>query len=306
MRVKILGGAGMLGTMLVDWLSRDRRLKTTVTYRHPEHATRLQRLYPDISVEAMDAETTMPLLAGCDWVINAVGIIKPYIRPGQMGDTLRAVSVNTLFPLKLAEQAERFGCRVIQIATDCVYSGRDGRYDELARHDATDVYGKSKSLGEALSTNVSILRCSIVGPEIRSHLSLLSWFLGQPQGGVVDGFQNHLWNGITTLHFAKLCGALIHGAMTQTLGLQHVVPADDVSKAELLRLFALSYQRPDLTIRDAEASEPIDRRLRTCHKEINDQMWRAAGYDTSPSISQMIAELADYKLAHDRRLVVAQ
>ena len=44
---------------------------------------------------------------------------------------------------------------ILQIATDCVYSGATGGYTESSSHDALDVYGKTKSLGEvALPTSI--------------------------------------------------------------------------------------------------------------------------------------------------------
>ena len=38
--------------------------------------------------------------------------------------------------------------KIFQIATDCVYSGRLGKYNEKSEHDDTDIYGVTKSLGE--------------------------------------------------------------------------------------------------------------------------------------------------------------
>jgi dTDP-4-dehydrorhamnose reductase len=44
-------------------------------------------------------------------------------------------------------------CKIFQIATDCVFSGSKGNYNEKNLHDAFDVYGKSKSLGEINNKN---------------------------------------------------------------------------------------------------------------------------------------------------------
>ena len=82
----------------------------------------------------------------------------------------------------------------MQIATDCVYSGKKGSYNEDDLHDALDVYGKTKSLGEAQSPNLLNIRCSIIGPEQGKHVSLLEWFLTQEPGAKLQGFAHHHWN----------------------------------------------------------------------------------------------------------------
>ena len=50
--------------------------------------------------------------------------------------------------------------KIFQIATDCVFDGEKGNYSELDSHNARDVYGKSKSLGEVNNKNFYNLRCS--------------------------------------------------------------------------------------------------------------------------------------------------
>jgi dTDP-4-dehydrorhamnose reductase len=198
-----------------------------------------------------------------------------------------------LFPMRLAVAAERSGARVIQIATDCVYSGRDGNYDERAAHDPTDVYGKSKSMGEVHSPNVTHLRCSIIGPEVKGFVSLLSWFLKQDANATLNGYRNHQWNGVTTLHFAKICGGIIKEA-PKLPHVQHVIPSGDITKADLLRSFAREYHRETVTIKDVDAPTVIDRRLRTTNAEVNAALWKTAGHPQPPTVEAMVHELAAY------------
>ena len=203
--------------------------------------------------------------------------------------------VNSLFPHTLARAAEAADCTVLQIATDCVYSGRTGRYTESSSHDATDTYGKTKSLGEVRSPWVHHLRCSIIGPEDagRPKDSLLEWFLGQPQHATVKGYTNHRWNGITTLAFAKIC----HGIMSQGIDLpqmQHVVPLSPITKLDLLRVFADCYLRPGIQVQAAEALMAVDRTLATEQPSVNRNLWLAAGYAPRPPIAELVAELAAY------------
>ena len=250
----VLGSTGMLGSMVLKTWDEH----VGFTTREDFDATN-----PDISS-----------LASYDWVINCIGMIKPYC-----DDVEAAVRVNALFPHTLP-------ANTIQIATDCVYSGKKGNYVETDEHDALDVYGKTKSLGEA--PHIKNLRCSIIGPELKGHKSLLDWFLAQTEA---NGYTNHRWNGITTYHFSKIIqGVIREGLELPTL--QHIVPADVVTKAELLRLIA-KYINKGIKVIDIEADEAVDRTLSTNDPYLNKKLWEAAGYSEPPTIEQMVRELAE-------------
>jgi dTDP-4-dehydrorhamnose reductase len=296
--IGILGASGMLGSMMPDVLSGDKKLKLIATVRKEELAAHGRNRYKNIEWQVLDAEETnveklSSIIGDASWIINAIGITKPYIHDDNPEEVERAIVVNSLFPHKLARAATLKGARVLQIATDCVYSGAKGQYVESDLHDAFDVYGKTKSFGEVHLPNVSNLRCSIIGPESKSFLSLLEWFRRQPQNAQVNGYTNHQWNGVTTLHFARLCRGIITTNMTLP-HLQHVVPAGTISKAELLKSFAKEYQRQDIIIKPVEAKTVIDRTLATENETLNRALWVAAGYTEPPSIPQMVKELAQF------------
>jgi dTDP-4-dehydrorhamnose reductase len=282
--------------MVLDYLRGSSSLKLTATVRTRDMLQKLQARFPESDWRLLDAERCsvndiVDVLSDAKWVVNAIGVIKPYINDDNAAEVERAVTVNALFPHLLARAAEQTGCRVLQIATDCVFSGSKGKYTEKDSHDPLDVYGKTKSLGEVYSANMHHLRCSIIGPEPKGHVSLLDWFLGQPSNAGVSGYVNHQWNGVTTLHFAKLC----HGVIEHGLDLphvQHLVPQGVVSKAELLECFRREYRREDIAITPTEAKTVIDRTLATLGGSLNRQLWAAAGYEEPPSVPQMVAELA--------------
>jgi dTDP-4-dehydrorhamnose reductase len=307
-RVIVVGATGMLGAMLVDVLARKPGLTVTATGRDTSLLEKAARLVPDVRWLRFDAadDDYRRSLDGHDWVINAIGLIKPYVRDGVMQDVEQAIRVNAIFPHHLARAAASVGARVVQIATDCVYSGRRGRYVESDAHDPEDVYGKTKSLGEVAATHVLNLRCSIIGPELRGHRSLLDWFRSQPRGAKVNGFTNHRWNGVTTLQFAELTAAIVHGSVRPP-GLQHVVPEDDITKAELLRAFARAFDRSDMEIADSLASQPVDRTLATQHDDTNRSLWQAAGYSAPPTVPSMVDRLAafDSRLLNDVPTLIA-
>jgi dTDP-4-dehydrorhamnose reductase len=292
-KVLVLGATGMLGSMVYDWLRRDASLEVSVTVRDVNEA-RSMGFGPRASLRQVDAERgETPDLDGFKWVVNCIGLIKPYIRDDNREDVRRAIEVNSLFPMRLAEAAEKSGTTVLQIATDCVYSGRDGNYDESAPHDAIDAYGKTKDMGEVQSPNVRHLRCSVIGPQLKGKDSLLNWFLTQPANAKLNGFRNHLWNGVTSLHFAKLCTGVITTGV-ELPQVQHVVPATDITKGDLLRIFAMEYHRLDVAVNDVDAATHVDRRLQTRNRETNRKLWVAAGYEVLPTIEHMVHEMAQY------------
>jgi dTDP-4-dehydrorhamnose reductase len=283
--------------MVTDELARRPGMRVAATYRAPSSIP--QRIsIPGagwVPFDASDSNLDEALLA-CgqhQWIINAIGITKPLIRDDNPQEVERAIRINALLPHVVSRFAEAHGARVLQIATDCVYSGAKGAYVETDPHDALDVYGKSKSLGECFAPNMAHLRCSIIGPEPKDFKFLIEWFRSQPARGRVNGFVNHKWNGITTLHFARLCAGIIE-TETSLPHLQHVVPEGVISKAEMLHEFAAAYRRTDVQINDIEAPKVIDRTLSTVNPELNRQLWHAAGYQTLPTLPEMIAEAAGY------------
>lgn len=209
-------------------------------------------------------------------VINCIGLIKPKIK-----HPIDAIIVNAEFPYMLPKDT-------IQIATDCVYSGNQGNYVETDPHDATDVYGKTKSLGEA--PHIKNLRCSIIGPEVKNHVSLLDWFLSQKKA---NGYINHWWNGITTYHFSKIVQGIIREGI-KLPNIQHIVPADKVTKAGLLQIIASAYMKK-IPVAVVEGEEAIDRTLSTNNPDFNRRLWKAAGYKKPPTIETMVRELASLK-----------
>jgi dTDP-4-dehydrorhamnose reductase len=226
-----------------------------------------------------------------DYIINCLGITKPHIKDDSEQDVARAKLVNSLFPAELASLAENTGSRVIQIATDCVFSGRKGHYLETDAHDAADVYGTTKSLGEVVSNNVMHIRVSTIGRELGRNTLLLEWVLSHAQGATIPGYTDHFWNGVTTNHFANVVRGIIENDGFRS-GLSHLVPADELSKAGLVRQIASAFGRTDLIIKDTDSGKPIDRTLSTTDPVFNKRLWAGAGYLDIPTIEQLIDEIA--------------
>lgn len=286
----------MLGSMVVDVLAADGRWSVAGSVRTAELAAACRERLPDVEWRVLDAGDERSLagaLDGAAWVVNAIGLTKPFVHDDDPAEVERAVWGNAIFPFRLSQAAEAVGANVIQIATDCVYSGAIGQYVESAPHDALDVYGKTKSLGEVRRPNMFLLRCSIIGPEPSTPSYLLEWLRNQPAGATVNGYTDHRWNGVTTHAFGRLCAGIIGGAEVAS-GLQHVIPTGEVTKAELLELMASAYGRGDITVVPGASAHSVDRTLRTEAPEANAALWASAGYAVAPTVAQMVSDVAAF------------
>jgi dTDP-4-dehydrorhamnose reductase len=308
-KVLVLGGTGMLGSMLTDVLSTSPQIKVIATKQPTEcgqnslttttepiewHSYTFDARHPSALKKLLDA--TEP-----DYIVNAIGLIKHNINTDSPSDNMKAIALNATFPLLLSEVVGPY-TRIIQICTDCVYTGMRGAYNESDRHDAQDIYGKTKSLGELVGDNTTLIRCSIIGPEQKTFKSLLEWFRRQPAHARIKGFSNHQWNGVTTLQFAKLCRGLITND-TYRQKIQHFIPANTINKLDLLRCFASHYLRNDIAIEESQAHESVDRTLATLHPEVNKFLWSLAGYtDQIPTIAEGVLELSQYEKSLSTKL----
>ena len=83
-RVTILGGSGMLGSMLVDYLSRQEEFEVHSTVRTEDLLRKCSSRVPEAEWRLYQFDPTNPngmmdAFHGMDWVINAIGITKPLI-----------------------------------------------------------------------------------------------------------------------------------------------------------------------------------------------------------------------------------
>lgn len=266
MKIVVLGATGMLGSMVYAFLKDTAEFNVVGTARNKTD----NFIHFDANGNSDELRT---ILKGCDYVINCIGITKPYCHDDNMEEVRNAVTVNSLFPHILNEIAKNNNFKVLQIATDCVYSGKTGKYNEDSLHDPLDVYGKTKSLGEVKSSSYLNIRSSIIGPEKYNKVFLLEWFLKQPKGAVLNGFSNHFWNGVTTLQFVKLCLTIIKEDkfyfLNNISSIQHFVPNEIVSKYRLLCMFNEVFNK-ELIIKEQKAGDStIDRTLETKYNSIS-------------------------------------
>lgn len=158
-----------------------------------------------------------------DVVVNCAGIVKPLAI-----DEVETIEVNSLFPHKLARLCSSLGARMIQVSTDCVFSGIRGNYSEDSVSDPLDLYGRSKLLGEITYGKHLTIRTSMIGRELGTRRNLIEWFLAQT--GEVKGFTRAIFSGLTT---RALSHVVLELAESKVSGLIHVA-GKPMSKYDLL------------------------------------------------------------------------
>lgn len=190
-------------------------------------------------------------------VINCMGMIKSR----KDIDDIDFIYVNSIFPRILANACDFLGFKIIHPTTDCVFDGLKGKYDENNLHNATDVYGKTKSLGEP--ENATVIRTSIIGEEINQSRSLIEWIKSNKDKKVF-GYTNHTWNGITCLQFAKVCENIIDNNLFWN-GVKHIYSPNSVSKLELVNMVSDIYNL-NIEVESKETSSKCNRTLSSISK----------------------------------------
>jgi dTDP-4-dehydrorhamnose reductase len=292
MKILVLGGTGMLGLAVVSELRKYDNLSIHTTFRQPEFKTDERVSSQKIDLSTISYTELEELVKDKDVVINCAGLIKQ-----KAGNTLkeRMFFLNSIIPVFLNDLSKLHGNLYIQIGTDCVFRGTRGHYIESDSPDAIDDYGLSKKISESVIDNALVIRSSIIGLE-QGNFSLLGWFLSQPYGAKCQGYENHKWNGVTTLDFAAVVSGIIRSGIKKT-GLFHLVPSDQVTKVQLLTEFQRNFNRPDIEIIPVETTEPIDRTLGTIYHSDIENFWQLAGYTNPPSIPDMIKKMAKSSFA---------
>jgi dTDP-4-dehydrorhamnose reductase len=264
MKIIILGATGMLGHKVADHMAKvygERNIIRTSRSRWTsidrKHRNAKDENWAELNIPHSCMSLAIP--QDTDYVINCIGVIKPFIKSVGVVNTLQ---INSIFPHLLAEYCQKRNIKLIHITTDCVYSGAGltaGQYIESDPHDATDLYGRSKSLGEPIETAMT-LRTSIIGREIAKNASLVAWVQSQA-GKTVNGYTNHFWNGITTQTYAECCQKIIDNDWYET-GLFHIFSPAQVSKYTLVQMIS-DRLGLGVTVNPTEADPSCDRTLST-------------------------------------------
>jgi dTDP-4-dehydrorhamnose reductase len=239
MKVLVLGAGGMLGSAMVSVLAGQQEMDVSGTLRNTaisEDFTTMAAARLFAGIDALDENALVDVLARVrpDVVINCIGVVKQL---READDPLIAIPVNAVLPHRLARLCKLASARLIHFSTDCVFSGSKGNYAESDQSDATDLYGRSKYLGELHQPHTITLRTSVIGHELRSRNSLIGWFLAQQ--GRCPGFTGAVFSGLPAVVLAQIVRDVII-PRPDLYGLYHVA-SDPISKFDLLELVARVY-----------------------------------------------------------------
>ena len=283
MNVFILGASGMLGNAMLRTFAELPQFtvfgsaRSTAALRHFAPALQ-ERIVTGVDVEQHDSLVRAFGRVQPDLVINCVGLVKQL---AESGDPLLTIPVNSLLPHRLAGLCQVAGARLVQISTDCVFSGDKGLYRETDFPDADDLYGRSKLLGEVDYPHAVTVRTSIIGHELDGQRSLINWFLAQQ--GQVRGYTRAVFSGLPTVMLARVIRDVIV-PRPELRGLYHVAAAP-INKFDLLSLVAEVYGKQIAITPDAGLV--IDRSLDAA------RFREATGY-VAPAWREMIAAMRDF------------
>lgn len=289
-KIAIIGTQGMLGSAVCRYLSEQNHQIIEI---NSNGKTRNDNPVIQFDIALDGTEKLEKNLKDVDVVINCAGLIKHKIIEESIKSLNNLIRINALFPIQLTNLSHNLNFKVIQVATDCVYSGVLGDYSEDDTKDPVDLYGYSKVLGEHYDENLLTLRCSLIGRELKSKIEFLEWVLSHSKEFEINGFTDHIWNGLTTLHFAKIVNGIIN-ANNFKAGTFHLVPLDSVSKHDLIKIIMEYFESNGVKIIKCKSSKAINRTLTTNNKQSNNDMWRNAGYNNPLSISEMVKEYANW------------
>jgi len=281
--IVVFGSSGMLGSQVVLELRR----------RKPDSAQVVAIDKDRFDVSKVDTAEIIRMLSSLgvreeSYIVNCVGITKNRINSKRVGDNLAAINTNSIWPIRLADAAEALNLRVIQPATDCVFSGSRGNYHESDPHDPNDLYGKTKSIGEVDSEVVMHLRSSFIGRQSPNKPKMLfEWVKNLEPGSQVSGFKNHFWNGVTANLLAKVFAGVIEQKIFYP-GVTHLVPNSIVTKLTLIELLLDLLARTDVEVVPFEAEYEVNRSLSTGFLERNEVLFSLAGYTEIPTVEQVL------------------
>jgi dTDP-4-dehydrorhamnose reductase len=159
-RVLITGANGLLGQALVERLALDTDDEIVATARDetPRYPSAPCDYHP-MDVTAPDAVEAVLKDVEPDVIVNCAAVSDV---TECENDRNRAWAVNARAVKRLAKHCDRLGAHLIQVSTDFVFNGQTGPYDETARPDPVNYYGRTKLAGENALREVGLSDWTLV------------------------------------------------------------------------------------------------------------------------------------------------
>ena len=219
-RILIVGGSGMLGSMMCRVLAEHGHSITSTFSSNKNISAPIDGWF-HFSFSSGDSCSSISV-ENYDYVVNSCGLIK---QKNPVGTDL--YQINSVLPRQLSSVCSKHGTKLIHFSTDCIFSGtKYSPYEKNDPCDAIDDYGVSKFLGE--DPRQILFRTSILGPAQDSY-GLFEWF--RKSGKSVSGYTNHIWSGLTTLELANQVAVAIQKSWKPSL---YQMSVDPITKHDLL------------------------------------------------------------------------
>ena len=228
--ILILGSSGMLGHVVTKYFE-----ERSYDVYNLSHRIKINERTEIMDVTNFSEFDKYLNKLKVDVIVNCIGILNEDAE----NSPDKAILLNSYLPRFLEKKYMNTKVKIIQISTDCVFSGKTGNYTEDSFRDGDSIYARTKTLGEINNNKDLTIRTSIIGPDINEDgIGLFQWFMNQK--GTIYGFKNAYWTGVTTIELAKGIEKLIKNDVT---GLYHFVPNEKISKYNLLNIIAEIFNR---------------------------------------------------------------
>jgi len=233
--VLVLGAGGMAGHVIATYLREQGHTVTTLSAKNKlDSSTQLVDVTDKTAFESFLDENEY------DVIVNAIGLL---VKLSEERKDL-ASYINSYLPHQLEQKFKDTKTKIVHLSTDCVFSGLNGPYKENSLMDGELFYDRSKALGEIINDKDLTFRMSIIGPDMQENgIGLFNWFYSQQ--GIISGFKHAMWNGVTTIELSKAINQAIQDDLH---GLYHLVPNENISKLDLLKLFKSTFDRDDIEV----------------------------------------------------------
>lgn len=224
MKYLVLGAGGMAGHLITNYLlEQGETVEGLARYRLSYCKTHVMDVTDFNSLKKIILENNY------DYIINCIGILNQKAEEN-VDD---AILLNSYLPHFLVAVTQNIDTRVIHMSTDCVFSGKKGKYTENDFPDGETYYDRTKALGEIIDSKNLTFRNSIIGPDMNENgIGLFNWFMKQQKD--INGYEGSKWTGVTTLTLAK---AMHRASKEKLTGLYNLVNNDIINKYELISLF---------------------------------------------------------------------
>lgn len=278
MKILVLGATGMAGHVISIYFKEKGHDVTTISRRDFPYC---KNIIADVSTD-LSKIAEIVNTGSFDAVINCIGILNQFAEENKH----QAVFLNSFIPHYFSYITKGTNTKVIHMSTDCVFSGKTGKYNEYTFRDGETFYDRSKALGEIENNKDLTFRNSIIGPDINENgIGLFNWFMKQDSD--IYGFTKAIWTGVTTITLAK---AMERAIIEDLTGLYNLVNNQTINKFELLNLFNKHTKEKAINILPSD-SVKVDKSLVNNRDDFSFLV---------PSYEKMIIEMKEWIVDHKK------